>query len=278
MIKRSLVKFLTLLILALTMCSTQVFAGITNVQNNSKNYVQPKENAIQGESANFTFVMPVAWRDKVNVYRQAGEVGDSFLEKLSFYYSPNKSSTSLNRSTESLFLTITLYASGQKIQSSSETVLFTEKGYTFTSLVNTQNNYKDVATKNEFNKIVVNCKDKDYLKKYIYFNDSRVVSSASSIYYRNTNNTGKSYIDSNGIIYVPLREFADNMNYSVTWYSSINGCRVTKNGISDIVYAKSNSAYVTKSINGRLYVSTKYLQDKWNVNIYIDSKANVYIS
>ncbi len=279
MIRKILIKFVVVLMLVVTLFSTQAFATITNVSNNFINYVEPINDTIKGESSNFTVFIPESWRNSVNVYRQTGEVGDSYLEKLSFYYAPNGSGDTVNKSNDSLFLTITVYAKGQKINSNSENVIFKQDGYTFTSLVNSQNDYKGTTTRNEFNNLVENSKSKEFLKKYIYFNNTLNLSTTSRIYYKNSNNLSASYIDSDGVIYIPLREFAKTLDYSIRWYQTIKGCKITKNGKSDIVYQFSgSSAYQTKMINSRIYVTTNYLRDKWGLNIFVDKKNNVYIS
>ncbi len=279
MIKKSLLKILTAVLFVLILSGTQVFASITTVSNNFMNYVQPTDNVIKGKNTSFTFFMPESWRSNVNAYMQSGEVGDNFLEKISFYYSPDGSGNVVNKSNESLFLTLTVYASGQSIQSTSENVIFTQDGYTFTSLVSSQNNYKETTTRTAFSKLITNSKSSDYLKKYINFNNSPSPATTSTVYFKNVTETATSFIDSNGIVFIPLRDFADAMNYNVTWYSSIKGCRITKNGVSDIVYQKSdNSTYQTKTINNRIYVTTNYLRDKWGVTVYIDTKSNVFIS
>ncbi len=277
--KRKLSRFLTMLLFIVIVSSTQVFASITNVSNNFKNYVEPVDNVVKGSAINYTFFMPESWRSSVNVYRQSGQTGDNYIEKLSFYYSPNGSGNVVNKSNESLFLTLTAYASGQRVQSTSETVLFTQNGYTFTSLVTPTNNYKETTTRNAFGKLVTNSKSKDFLKKYISYNNTEKQSTTSTVYYKNGRETSTSYIDSNGVVFIPLRDFADAMNYNITWYESIKGCRITKNGVSDIVYQKSDgSAYQTKMVNNKMYVTTNYLRDKWGVTVYIDGKSNVFIS
>ncbi len=279
MIKRSSLRFFTMVLFLVAISTTQVFASITHVSNNFKNYVEPVDNAVKGSALNYTFFMPESWQSSVNVYRQSGEAGDNYIEKMSFYYSPNGSGNVVNKSNESLFLTLTVYATGQSVKSTSETVLFTQNGYTFTSLVTSTNNYKETTTRTAFNKLVTNSKSKDYLKKYINYNNTQSQSTTSTVYYKNTGKTSTSYIDSNGVVYIPLRDFANAMNYSITWYDSINGCRITKNGVSDIVYQDSgSSAYQTKMVNNRMYVTTNYLRDKWGVTIYIDGKSNVFIS
>ncbi len=279
MIKRSVLKIVCMLTLAIILTSTQVFARITNVSNNFKTYVQPTDNVVKGESMNYTFFMPESWRNKVNVYRQSGEVGDNYLEKISFYYSPNGTGNVVNKNNESLFLTITVYATGQNARSSSENEIFVQNGYTFTALVTSQNNYKDTTVRSQFDQLVTNSSSVDYLKKYINFNNIQSQSTSSIVYYKNANKNSTSYIDDNGVVYVPLRDFADAMGFNITWYDAIKGCKVTKNGVSDIVYQKSdNSVYQTKSINNRLYVTINYLRDKWDMTIYIDNKSNVFIS
>ncbi len=279
MIKRSLVRILAIVVFVITLSSVQTFAGITNVSNNFKNYVQPADNVVKSAKSSYAFFMPESWISNVNAYLQTGQVGDSFLEKVSFYYSPEGSGNVLNKSNESLFLTITVYAEGQVVQSTSEKVIFTQNGYTFTSLVISQNNYKETNSRNAFSKLVANSKSNDFLKKYINFNDAQSQSTTSTVYFKNVSQTSTSYIDNNGVIFIPLRDFANAMNYNITWYQSIKGCRITKNNVSDIVYQKSDgSAYQTKTINNRLYVTTNYLRDKWGITVYIDSKSNVFIS
>ncbi len=279
MIKRNSLRFFTMVLFLVIISSTQVFASITHVSNNFKNYVEPVDNAVKGSALNYTFFMPESWQSSVNVYRQSGEAGDNYIEKMSFYYSPNGSGNVVNKSNESLFLTLTVYATGQSVKSTSETVLFTQNGYTFTSLVTSTNNYKETTTRTAFNKLVTNSKSKDFLKKYINYNNTQSQSTTSTVYYKNTSKTSTSYIDNNGVVYIPLRDFANAMNYSITWYDSIRGCRITKNGVSDIVYQESaSSAYQTKMVNNRMYVTTNYLRDKWGVTVYIDGKSNVFIS
>lgn len=279
MIRRNLFKLPIIIFLALSINSTQVLASITNVSNNFKNYVEPVDNVVKGESVKYTFFMPEAWRNKVNAYRQSGQAGDNYLEKVSFYYSPSGSGNVVNKSNESLFLTITVYASGQKIQSSAEKVIFTQNDYTFTSRVSAKNDYKEVSTRNEFNKIITNAKDTEFLKKYLVYNNTNSSVTSSKVYYKNSTTTSNSYIDSNGVVYIPLRDFSNAMNYKIVWYESIKGVKMTKNGVSDIIYQNSkNSAYQTKMINNKMYISTNYLRDKWNVSVYIDNKSNVYIS
>lgn len=279
MFKRGLFSITLILSLIFVLGSVNVYASITYVPNNFNNYVEPRNGVIRGENIKYSFFIPETWSDKVNVYRKAGEIGDNYLEKLSFYYSPNGSGDIVNKTNECLFLTITVYAHGQNIQSSDEKTLFTESGYTFTSSVSSKNNYKDNKTRKEFNSLVSNSKSTSFLRKYLSYNTSNPNISSSKIYYKNISISSNSYIDENDVVYIPLREFASIMGYQVTWYESVKAVRITKGDVSDIIYHNNdNGSYQTKIINDRIYVTTNYLRDKWNVSIYIDNKNNVYIS
>lgn len=279
MVKGRLFKTSLILVLLLTLGTVNVYGSIAYVPNNFNNYIEPQDGVIRGENLRYSFFIPDKWNDKVNVYIKPGEVGDNYLEKLSFYYSPSGSGNIVNKSNECLFLTITVYAKGQKVQSSNEKTIMVENDYTFTSLVSSKNSYKDNQTHKEFNSLVSDSKNTSFLRKYLSYNASNPNVSSSKIYYKNISISSNSYIDSNDIVYIPLREFASIMGYDITWYDSVKGVRITKDGVSDIIYHNSdNGSYQTKIINNHIYVTTNYLRDKWNVNIYIDSKNNVYIS
>ncbi len=281
MIKNMFLKVITLVFSLILVLNVQVFAATDSVSNNFKNQVQPTNNVIKGINIGYSFFMPESWRSNVNVYMQAGESGDKYLEKMSFYYSPNSNGNVVNRTNESLFLTITVYAASQKNINSKETNIFTQGNYRFTSLVNSTNNYKDTTTRNAFSKLVKNSSSKEFLEKYLTTTSSnnKNASATSRVEYKNNNITSTAYIDNSGVVYIPLRDFAKAMGYSITWYESVKAVRITKGGVSDVIYHDAdNGAYQTKMINNRIYVTTKYLADKWNVGVLIDNKNNVYIS
>ncbi len=280
MIKNKFLKAIVLIFTLVLVFSVQVLGATDSVSNNFKNQVTPENNVIKGINIGYSFFMPESWKDNVNVYMQAGQAGDKYLEKISFYYSPNGNGNAVNRTNESLFLTITAYASPQKNLNSKEVNILTKDNYRFTALVNSQNNYKDTNTRNAFSTLVSNAKSKAFLEKYITTtNASKNTSTTSRVEYRNNNVLSTAYIDNTGVIYIPLRDFANVMGYKVTWFESAKAVRITKNGVSDVIYHNAdNGAYQTKMINNRIYVTTKYLQDKWNVGILIDNKNNVYIS
>ncbi len=279
-------KFLKAIALVLTLVlvlavNVQVFGATDSVSNNFKNQVSPSNNVVKGIDIGYSFFMPENWRNNVNVYMQAGQIGDKYLEKMSFYYSPNGNGKAVNRTNESLFLTITVYATSQKNLNNKEVTILTQDGFRFTSLVNSQNNYKDATTRNEFSKLVANANSKVFLGKYLTTTSSinKNTSSTSKIEFKNSNNESTAYIDNTGVVYIPLRDFADAMGYQVSWYSSAKAVRITKGSVSDVIYHNAdNGAYQTKAINNKIYVTTKYLSEKWKVNILIDNKNNVYIS
>ncbi len=281
MIKNKILKVFALVCTLVFMLSIQVFGATDSVSNNFKNQVQPVNNVVKGKNINYSFFMPESWRSNVNVYMQVGQSGDNYLEKISFYYSPNGNGNAVNRTNESLFLTITVYSTSQKNMNSKESTIFTSGNYKFTALVNNQNIYKDTSTRNAYSKLVNNSSSNEFLAKYLTTTSSNNNngSSTSKIEYRNYNIASTAYIDNSGVIYIPLRDFAKVMGYQVTWYESAKAVRISKGGVSDVIYHNAdNGAYQTKMINNRIYVTTKYLADKWNVNIVIDNKNNVYIS
>ncbi len=281
MIKNKLLKTIGLVFTLILVLNVQVFASTDNVSNNFKNQVQPVNNIVKGINNGYSFFMPESWRSNVNVYMQVGQSGDKYLEKISFYYSPNSNGNVVNRTNESLFLTITVYEKSQKNINSKETNLFTQGNYRFTSLVNKTNNYKDATTRDAFDKLVKNASNKEFLEKYLTTTNAnnKNASGTSTVEYKNNNFKSTAYIDNSGVIYIPLRDFAKAMGYNITWYESMKAVRITKNGVSDVIYHNAdNGAYQTKMINNRIYVTTKYLADKWNVGVLIDNKNNVYIS
>ncbi len=281
MIKNRILKAMAMVISLILVFNVQVFGATDSVSNNFKNQVQPVNNVVKGINNAYSFFMPESWRNNVNVYMQAGESGDNYLEKISFYYSPNSNGSVVNRTNESLFLTITVYAKSQKNINSKETNLFTDGNYRFTSLVNKTNNYKDAATRETFNKLVQNASSKEFLEKYLTTTSSnnKNASGTSKVQYKNSNIASTAYIDNTGVVYIPLRDFARVMGYNITWYDSMKAVRISKDGVSDVIYHNAdNGAYQTKMIDNRIYVTTKYLADKWDVGVLIDSKNNVYIS
>ncbi len=281
MIKNKFLKVVALVFTLVFVFNIQVFGATDSVSNNFKNQVSTSNNVVKGINIGYSFFMPESWRNNVNVYMQAGQSGDKYLEKMSFYYSPNGNGNAVNRTNESLFLTITVYATQQKNINSKEVNLFTQGNYRFTALVNSQNNYKDTSTRTAYSKLVANSKNKAFLEKYLTTTSSNSgnTSSSSRVEYKNNNVTSTSYIDNQGVIYIPLREFANAMGYNVTWYESVGAVRITKSGVSDVIYHNAdNGAYQTKMINNKMYVTTKYLTDKWKVGVLIDNKNNVYIS
>ncbi len=279
MIKNRLLIFGILIFTILTRFSIDTYAYSNNVSNNFNNYVQVKDNIITGESVRYKFFMPEAWKDKVNVYRQVGQTGDKYLEKISFYYSPNGNGNVVNKINEAWFLTITVYGRNQKPLTKGEKVALTDKGYTFTTSVTSQNNYKDATTRNNFNKIIENSKNEKFIQKYLTYSDTTNTSARSNIYYKNYNKTSKSYIDENGVIYIPLRDFSNAKGYDITWYQKAKVVKLSKRGVSDAIYHNAdNGIYQTKMIDNRIYVTKNYLANKWNENIYVDKNNNVYIS
>ncbi len=280
MIKRKLLK--VFVIMAIFICTTNVmvYADSSNsVSNNFKNYVQPSNNVIKGDKIRYNFFMPEDWRNKVNVYRQVGQTGDKYLEKLSFYYSPSGVGNVINKNNESLFLTISVYGKNQKPISKSEFTIFTEGGYTFTANVNSQNNYKEASTRKTFDKLVSSSKSSAFLKKYLTYTKTTTAATTSKIYFKNSNVTSNSYIDTNGVVYIPIRDFAEAMGYDISWYEKAGAVKITKKGVSDVLFQNAdNGKYTTKMINGRMYVTDDYLIDKWKVSVYIDKNNKVYIS
>ncbi len=275
-------RLLIFAVLVFTICITSninTYAYSNNVSNNFNNYVQVKDNVITGEAVRYKFFMPEGWKNKVNIYRQVGQIGDKYLERISFYYSPNGNGNVVNKINEAWFLTITVYGTNQKPLTKNEKVVLTDKGYTFTTSVTSQNNYKDTTTRNNFNKLIENSKNEKFIQKYLTYSDTTNESTSSNIYFKNYNKTSKSYIDENGVIYIPLRDFSNAKGYGIAWYQQAKVVKISKNGVSDAIYHNAdNGVYQTKMIDNRIYVTKNYLTNKWNENIYVDKNNNVYIS
>lgn len=227
---------------------------------------------IDSDDGGFYFYIPLSWRDYIEVYKETDLDNDGIVA-LHFYYTPVSEDE-----VEKEFFTLYAFKKEDYKQSFGLNFIAEMGEYTFASEENLDNTYNNSIDKIIFNRFISELNNDDFIEKklYVVSNDSEN-SKYNNIYVNDVKIENQSYVSSQDIVYLPIREIAEMVGYSVEWNDQYKRILLKKGDTMEAIYLRSNDTYKPLLVEGKTYMPSMYYVQFLGLDVNIDSKKNVKI-
>ncbi len=269
--------FISLLLIFVLSFSSTVFAISPNQTISTVTRLDTPDNKVYGEDASYTLSLPYTWNsgyvvaDREKVSPQA-----KYLEKVILTYIP-KNKTSKPISFFSLYVYKGRY---NAILSSNQRKILETNLYTFVVETETDNNFTDAADRDYFGYLLILVNNDIWTTNLI-----QVPKTQTKITSNTVNVNGKllkkpSVLDANGVLFIPVREACQALDYMVSWAEVERDVVIARNAEVHILPTRENGKqnYQTLIVNNMAYVSSVFFMRALNASIEVDGYDNVVIS
>ncbi len=248
-------------ILLISISVTSVFAGTG---------IDLSAGKIIGKNGDYYFKIPVSWDNYIYATRDKTDNYDYF-DKIDFYYKHRDIGNQ-----DLLFLSLYVYYKenyGKHGYTNQTKILETEK-YVFTTSAYMSNPYSTVNDRIIFSRFLIELGTPNFISNKIYVSAQQNDVVQSGTLTVNGRTASVKPIVSNGEIYLPLREAAEKLGYTIKWNPSNKAVTLTRGSKSYTIYTTK-----TKVINkkGTLFVPISYFMQTLKCSVDIDSRNNIRI-
>ncbi len=261
--RNNFIVLLTLMII----CNTKTYIYAEQIPNNVVQF-----GRIEGMEADYYFYIPISWKDYITVERNTN-LKNGAIENLNFYYNPNDKSQS-----SYLFYSMYIFETKNYNPSKSFNFVIEDNGYTFVSeefLDYNSTNYIDSII---FSRFTSELSNRDFITNKVDITAKNTSNGQYNNVYVNDNKLkNTSFVSSNDITYLPIREICELLNFDVNWSNANKSIIIKNNDITDVIYLRSKNTYTPVVIDGNVYMPSMYFVNFLGLNVNIDSKSNVRV-
>ncbi len=227
---------------------------------------------IDGVEAEYYFYIPFSWKDYIEIDRQINLQNGS-KEALNFYYKP------YNKNYEDkLFYTLYVFDNSEYTQSEAYKFVTSKGDYTFVSKEYLDNTYSNTMDNIIFNRFVSELNNDSFISSKISVENEIDKSVYNKIYLNGEKIDYEAFISAQNIVYLPIREIAEQLGYKVEWNSKNQSVVLRGDDFIEIIYLRSNNTYTPIVIDSHVYMPSMYFVQFLGLDVNIDSKNNVKIN
>ncbi len=230
-----------------------------------------KFGRIDGEEP-YYFYIPISWRDYIVVTKNSNLPNGS-KEALNFYYEPHNADDDLK-----LFYILYIFKTDNYLNSLDYNFVAEIGDYTFASSQFFNNEYTNNTDIIIFNRFISELSSSQFIAKNIHvLSEEASESKFNNIYLNDVKMEKQSYVSSQDIVYLPIRDICEALGYEVTWNDEHKRIFLKKGDMLEVIYLLSNDTYKPLLINGSTYMPSMYYVQFLGLDVNIDSRKNVKI-
>ncbi len=228
---------------------------------------------VEGINADYYFYIPISWKDYISVERDTN-LKNGAKESLHFYYNPSD-----KEQEKYLFYTLYIFEYDDFNDSTSFNFVAEIENYIFVSKEYLNYNTTNYVDNIIFNRFKSELNNRDFIGNKVDVISSNNYSNGqyNNVYVNNHKLNNTSFVSSNDITYLPVREICELIGFDVSWNNSNKSVVIKNNSFTDVIYLRSKNTYTPVVIDGNVYMPSMYFVNFLELDVNIDSKSNVKI-
>lgn len=255
-------KFLKIILLSIifSMLSTTFIYASSNLDLSSGKVI--------GSDSKYYFEIPNSWQNNIYVKRDYTE-GNDYFDKLDFYYKHKDIGNKDMR-----YLNLYAYDIGSYRGYKNQDIILVTDKYVFTVTKYLVNPYSSTNDRIAFSGFVKELGTSNFISDRIFVPTDKNPMQSGTLSV-NGKMTLKMPIIEKGEVYLPLRESAEKLGYSVSWIANTKMVLLTR---ADNSVTISTNSVKKKNIDGSMYLPIKFFMKTLGCNVDIDSKNNITLT
>ncbi len=231
------------------------------------NNLDLSQGKIMSKDNDYYFKIPMSWDNYITAKRVSSD-GQNYYDRIDFYYVPkdigNKPAKFLS-----------LYTYKKADYKNEKTSILTTNDYVFAVDKETiANPYDSVNDRIIFSRFLLEIATQNFVSSKINFLDEVSGSSSSGSLTVNGVKAKNKPLLYNGELYLPIRETAEKLGYTVEWQYKTKTILLEKDEYSISIPTRTMKAV---NINGTLFFPINFYMQKLDVNLSVDSNNNIKI-
>jgi len=234
---------------------------------------QNVNRTIEGFHIHYTFDVPVNWRARVTVNRVVYVQHPQLVERLVFHYNP--SSVSLS---STVLFEVLIFMRKQWNENLNYITLVEMDDYVFAIRPAAANPFVFGSDRLMFNSMLREASNPAFLINYISvpIGSDTVVRNVVSV--NGVRMNSPSHTNALRVVFVPLREVAESLGYSVGWDAASGNVRIDSGTFHTTLVTGVGQRHNLLNLDGVSYVSTMFFLQVMGCNVEIDEFSNVRIT